>query len=288
MEENIKKYHLHKDDYSKLHFELNDAKSYVLKNEKHSSKPHRHSFYQLIWLKSKGRHYIDYEILEHEENTLFFINKNQIHNFCLDSINDGYLFHFNDIFLERFSSDLMHRFSYSIFNEIGKSYVSLSAADATKLEAICSLIKSEIANKDHFQKEQVFSMVQTVLFQIERLKKKQNTFGVDTNKDHHTAFLFKKMIYEHIDTFLSLDEYCSKLNINLKQLTSISKEFLLNTPANIIRQVKVLEAKRMLANQKVTSKEVTYALGFDQPTYFTKYFKKETGLTPKQFQKSLL
>lgn len=287
MDDNIKQYHLHKDDYSKLHFELKDAKKYVLKNEIHSSKPHRHSFYQLIWFKNKGQHYIDYQVIEHEENTLFFINKNQIHYFCLDSLNDGYLFHFNDVFIARFNSELMKRFSYSIFNEIGNPFISLSSTDAIKFETVCSLIKSEIKTKDYFHKEQVFSLVQTILFQIERLKKKQNTFGVDTNKEHHTAFLFKKIIYEHIDTFLTLDEYCSKLNINIKNLTSISKEFLLDTPANIIRQVKILEAKRILANHKTTAKEVAYALGFDQPTYFTKYFKKETGLTPKQFQTSL-
>lgn len=288
MENNIKKYHLHKDDYSKLHFELNDAKSYVLKNEKPSSKPHRHSFYQLIWFKEKGRHYIDYQVIEHQENVLFFINKNQVHNFCLDSSNEGVLFHFNNIFIERFNSDLMHRFSYSIFNEIGNSFVSLSSVDINKFEIICSLLKSEIAAKDYFHKEQVFALVQTLLFQIERLKKKQNRFGVDTNKDHHTAFLFKKLIYQHINEFLALDEYCSKLGVNIKNLTSICKEFLLDTPANIIRQVKVLEAKRMLANHKITIKEVAYSLGFDQPTYFTKYFKKEVGITPKQFQSSLL
>lgn len=288
MENNIKKHHLHKDDYSKLHFELNDIKSYVLKNEKSSSKPHRHSFYQLIWFKEKGRHYIDYQVIEHQEDVLFFINKNQVHNFCLDSSNKGVLFHFNSIFIERFNSELMHRFSYSIFNEKGNSFVSLSSVDINKFEIICSFLKSEIAVKDYFYKEQVFSLVQTLLFQIERLKKKQNRFGVDTNKDHYTAFLFKKLIYQHINEFLTLDKYCSILSVNIKNLTSICKEFLLDTPANVIRQTKVLEAKRILANHKITIKEVAYSLGFDQPTYFTKYFKKEVGITPKQFQSSLL
>lgn len=288
MDSNIKQYHLHKDDYSKLHFELNDAQSYISKNEKPSSKPHRHSFYQLIWFKEAGRHYIDYEIIEHKANTLFFINKNQIHNFCLDVANKGYLFHFNDIFIDRFSNDLSQRFSYSIFNEIGKPFVSMGKLDVDKLETICNFIDLELKMKDYFHKEQVFSLVQTILFQIERLKKKQNSFGVDTNINHHKAFLFKQLVYKHIDTFLPLEEYCSLLNINSKNLTAISKIFLLDTPANIIRQMKVLEAKRMLANHKTNTKEVAYALGFDQPTYFTKYFKKEAGLTPKQFQNSLL
>jgi len=285
--ENIKKYHLHKDDYSKLHFDFLDAEAYFQKHSTPSSKPHNHSFYQIIWFKEKGRHYIDYQVVEHKENTLFFINKNQVHYFCPDSPNKGQLYHFNDYFIERFNTDLMKRFSYSIFNEIGNPFVTLSAVDAKKLTMLSSAIDIELKTKDYFHKEQVFSFFQTLLYQIERLKKKQNAFGVDTDKEHHTAYLFKQLIFENMESFLSLDEYCTKLNINVKNLTSLSKKYLLDTPANIIRQLKILEAKRMLANHKITAKEVAYAIGFDQPTYFTKYFKKETGLTPKQFQASL-
>ncbi len=283
----IIQYHLHKDDYSKLHFELNDARSYYEKHQVASSKPHNHSFYQIIWFKKKGRHYIDYQVVNHEENTLFFINKNQVHYFCPDSTNEGVLFHFNDFFIERFNTALMQRFSYSIFNEIGHPFVKLSIVDVKKLETLCAFISTELKSKEYFHQEQVFSFFQTLLFQIERLKKKQNAFGVDTDKDHYTAFRFKKLVYEHMEFFLTVEDYAAKLNINVKNLTSISKKYLLDTPANIIRQLKILEAKRMLANHKITAKEVAYAIGFDQPTYFNKYFKKETGVTPKQFQASL-
>jgi len=40
----------------------------------------------------------------------------------------------------------------------------------------------------------------------------------------------------------------------------------------------------MLSNQQTTIKQIAYALGFEEASYFTKYFKKETGLKPKEFQ----
>ncbi|MEM0939829.1 MAG: helix-turn-helix domain-containing protein [Bacteroidota bacterium] len=43
----------------------------------------------------------------------------------------------------------------------------------------------------------------------------------------------------------------------------------------------------MLASQSMSIKQIAYDLGFEQETYFTKYFKKETGLTPKEFKLSL-
>ncbi|WP_435264331.1 helix-turn-helix domain-containing protein [Tenacibaculum sp. nBUS_03] len=73
-----------------------------------------------------------------------------------------------------------------------------------------------------------------------------------------------------------------------KKLTTLTKQHTGLTPANLIKDIKILEAKRMLSNQDVSIKEVAYSLGFDQPTYFTKYFKKETQLTPKEFQHSIL
>ena len=281
----IKRYDLHKDDYSKLHFEVNEAGSYFEKNKAHASVPHRHSFYQVIWFHKAGRHYVDYQVIDHPENTIFFINKNQIHYFCTDASNEGFLFHFNDFFINRFSQGMMQRFSTSIFNEIGSNHLRLSASDSKKIGLITSFIESEILFKDTYYREQVYHFFQNILFQIERLRQKQDQIDLNVSEDYLLAANFKKLITEQIDTFSSIDDYAEKLGTNAKNLTTISKKFLLNTPANIIKECKLLEAKRMLSNQKTSIKEIAYALGFDDPAYFTKYFKKGVGLTPKEFQK---
>ena len=286
--EKIKRYDLHKDDYSKLHFEIHDAKSYVEKNLIDASVPHRHSFYQVIWFKNKGRHYIDYNVVDHPDNTIFFINKNQIHYFCTNAPNTGYLFLFNDLFINKYAPRIMERFSVSIFNDIGNNYLSLSESEAKKVSLTTSFIESEIMLKDSSYKEQVFHYFQTILLQIERLRKKEGKIDYDTNSDYALAVAFKKLIFDRIDAFYSIDDFSAKLNTNSKTLTLISKKYLLDTPANIIKESKLLEAKRMLSNQNTSIKEIAYALGFDEATYFTKYFKKGTGLTPKEFQKTYL
>ncbi len=287
MNENIKRYDLHKDDYSKLHFEVNAARPYYEKNKVHASVPHRHSFYQVIWFQTAGRHYVDYQVIEHPEQTVFFINKNQIHHFCTDASNEGYLFHFNDLFIDRFNNGMMERFSTSIFNEIGSSYVTLTPSDSKKIGLITSFIESEILFKDTHYREQVYHFFQNILFQIERLRQRESNISLDTAEDYQLAANFKKLITSQIDVFYPIDDYANKLGTNAKTLTLASKKFLLDTPANVIKAQKLLEAKRMLSNQRISIKEVAYGLGFDDPTYFTKYFKKGTGLTPKEFQKKL-
>ncbi|WP_299215640.1 AraC family transcriptional regulator [uncultured Aquimarina sp.] len=284
----IKRYDLHKDDYSKLHFEVNDALSYFEKNKQHASVPHRHSFYQIIWFKKAGRHFVDYDTIDHDANTIFFINRNQIHYFCIDAPNEGYLFHFNDYFINKSKAGLMDRFSLSIFNEIGSNCLKLSDSDTKKVGLLASYIESEIHSKDSYYKEQVYHYFQNILFQIERLRKLDGSIDVETNPEHKLAADFKKLVFEEIESFHSIDYFASTLGTNSKTLTEVSKAILLDTPANIIKQSKLLEAKRMLSNRSSAIKEIAYGLGFEDPTYFTKYFKKGTGYTPKQFQKAHL
>lgn len=286
--EEIKRYHLHKNDPSKLHFEINETKGYLHKNKAKATKPHRHSFYQLIWFKNSGKHFVDYEIIEHPANSFFFLNKNQIHYFCSESSNTGYLFHFNDFFITRHHPELMDKYSISIFNEINKNYVTLSDAEVNKILLFISLIEEELETKEHSYQEQVFYHFSAILLSIERLKRKQGLLNFDTEKDYFQAISFLNLVHKKINSFGVVEEFAAELGTNSKKLTSISKKYLLDTPGNIITKRKILEAKRLLANQQTSIKEIAYSIGFEQPTYFTKYFKKATGFTPSEFRNSVL
>jgi AraC family transcriptional regulator, transcriptional activator of pobA len=127
----------------------------------------------------------------------------------------------------------------------------------------------------------------SLLFLLERLRNKETNLDINLNGDFRLAFLFKKAVYENKNLFLSIDAYSKLLNTNNKKLTTVVKQYLGDTPANVIQSIKILEAKRRLANKKSSIQEIAYDLGFDQPTYFTKYFKKATGITPKEFQAKL-
>lgn len=283
----IKEYHLHKDDYSKLHFEVKDAKTYFEKNFNHAVKAHRHSFYQILWFKSAGQHYIDYEIIDHPENTIFFLKKGQIHYFCPNSLNEGYLFHFNDFFINKYNSDTENRLNYTLFTEIGNAFIHPSVSDMLKFETLTGLILDETEKREDKYMEQSYFLFQAILTLIERIKQQQNNIPLTANPDYDIALKFRGLIEEHIHYFHNIDYFSEALHISSKKLTAITKKYLNDTPAMVIQSRKILEAKRLLSNHKLSIQEVAYDLGFDQATYFTKYFKKHTGSTPKEFQKQL-
>lgn len=56
------------------------------------------------------------------------------------------------------------------------------------------------------------------------------------------------------------------------------------TAKRVIVERIVLEAKRLLAHSSDTAAKISADLGFDEPTNFTKFFRRETNLTPAAFR----
>jgi AraC-like DNA-binding protein len=280
----IQKYYLHKDDFSKLHFEVQDLKSYFNRNKEQACKAHTHGFYQLIWFTLSGRHYIDYEMIDYPKNSLVFIGTNQIHSFCPHTENEGVLIHFNAFFINQVIPELMQRFSLSVFNEIGQPYITAQDNEVDRISTLLQFIQEEHQHTNAAQKEQLFFLLSSLLLSIERIKNKNETDVLLKNTAFELAYSFKKEVYDNRDSFAPLKHYIQKLNTNTKKLTTVTKQYLKGTPAQIIKNIKILEAKHKLAQKQLSIQNIAFDLGFDQPTYFTKYFKKATGLTPKQFQ----
>ena len=75
----------------------------------------------------------------------------------------------------------------------------------------------------------------------------------------------------------------SKLNISEKHLNRIVKNCLNKTSSSLIQERVILEAKRMLMHSELNVTEISVALGFNESSYFIRFFKKKTGVTPMGF-----
>jgi AraC-like DNA-binding protein len=100
--------------------------------------------------------------------------------------------------------------------------------------------------------------------------------------------LFKKMVSKNFLTQRSTAFYAQKLGISEAYLHELTKENTGITPGQIIRKEIATEAKRLLAHTTDTISEIGYKLSFDDPSYFGRFFKRETGLSPKSFRSYIL
>ena len=96
----------------------------------------------------------------------------------------------------------------------------------------------------------------------------------------------KKLIEENLDHNQNLVPLlCQKLGMNdytlrrkIKALTGVSTK-------ELIQEIRLKEAKRLLLIFSMNVSEIAYQLGFSDPDYFSKFFKKKTGLSPSAFRK---
>lgn len=283
----IKEYHLHKNDYSKLHFEIEPMRPYFEKHRVHCIKPHRHSFYQILWFQQAGEHFVDFEIQHLQQNTLVFLDKNQIHYFCPNSVNEGILIHFNDYFLIHQQEDAHKYLRYYLFNGVGKTYNDMPSEMTNKLDQLIALMRDELGETRFQQKEMLYHLFSSFLVLAERIKRRSQPQTTEAKGDYEVLYAFRKAIEQQLSQPLTVNELSDQLQVNNKKLSALTQAYLHQTPAQFIASRKALEAKRLLSNTKLSIKEVAFALGFDQATYFTKFFKKQAEVTPKEFRLAL-
>ena len=96
-----------------------------------------------------------------------------------------------------------------------------------------------------------------------------------------------RLIDRHHVVERSPEFYADALGLSAKRINQISRQFLGATVTQLVHERLVLEAKRILGVTERDVQAVGHSLGFDDPSYFTRFFRRETGQTPIEFRDSV-
>lgn len=114
---------------------------------------------------------------------------------------------------------------------------------------------------------------------------------LDKRKNSHSNQLVvavQKYINNNYTKKLSLQEVASTFNISPNYLSSIFKEYTNINFSNYVSTVKIEHATEMLKNSDMQICEISDFLGFNDPYYFSKVFKKIIGLSPREYRIRML
>lgn len=117
---------------------------------------------------------------------------------------------------------------------------------------------------------------------IEQLK----TTGRSTlnNREGNLLKEFNELLSKNLNTSRSVKYYADLLAISSKKLNSITKIHWGITAKEFIEERIIHESKKILLETPDTIKQISYTLGFTEPTNFNKFFKKFTSTTPLQYR----
>ncbi|GMN07138.1 helix-turn-helix domain-containing protein [Croceitalea sp. MTPC5] len=281
----VAQYHLHKFKPQKLQFEIYDLKSYLQKNRDKATVPHSHSYYQLIWFfNSKGTHLVDFKTYKVTVNTIILIAKDQVHAFDKLNETEGLLIHFNDSFFMHTEVDIFLK--YSIFKTHENSCYTLEENAAETGKTYVELIKKELLNRNEFGFEDtVRFLLKCFLIRLERIHRKRQPDKINANTANRLRFYqFKELIEVNYKKGMSVNEYASLLAISSKTLNTITKSIADKSPSELITERIVLESKRLVKFTTLQISEIAFKLGFEDPSYFIKYFKRHLKMAPLKFR----
>lgn len=277
---------------TKLEFEIMTLSSLFSRNARLPIPlhvPQRLEFFNVMFItRGSGVHFIDFEPHEFRAGDVVFVSKGQAHSFSVSDQHDGFLMLFTEDFVSKNLADSDVLSFYRLYNYHSQSpVVRPSATEVPAFGHLVSEIYKEYGGAETFAKEESLKlMLKLFLLKAERIKRTR--IPQEKSSEALISFgTFQNLIEENISESRNAKDYAQMMHISYKHLNEISKMVSGSTAKEVIDNYLVLEVKRNLAVTDISVKELAYKLGFDEPTNFVKYFKKQTQQTPNQFKKSL-
>jgi AraC-like DNA-binding protein len=98
---------------------------------------------------------------------------------------------------------------------------------------------------------------------------------------------FKKLVEQHHLEMNAVSEYADLLAVTAGHLNDMVKKATGKSAKMIISEHVTLEAKRLLYHSQLSIKEIASQLNFEESSYFIRFFRKQTGLTPIAFRNNI-
>lgn len=172
-----------------------------------------------------------------------------------------------------------------LFNELLESpKIQLNKLLLVEVETILDQINNEAKlDIDSYSSSIKRSLLHILISKLYREQtKNKNTL---TNTKYLNQFLkFQNLIEEQWFENKTAMHYAKQMSISSKTLNNIVKSTINSSAKSLIDDIVTTQIKHLLVNTELSVTEIAYQAGFDDPTNFFKYFKKNTSFSPNQFR----
>ena len=244
---------------------------------------HRHDFYFILILtKGFGVHEIDFVEYAIIDNSVFIMRPAQVHQFELKVGSEGYWIAFNKEFALMCSSN----FNALLRNAASRNFYELSEGDMRALFPVLQTILEEYQTKQAGFEYIIKASIEIFLIQFLRLRKKDDDAVVINLYQQEKLQEFMDLLETNISTMKHAAAYADMVSLSVFQLNSITKSLLGKTVAALIEDQIILEAKRQLLGTPNQVSQIAFEIGYEDVSYFIRFFKKRIGITPEVFRKN--
>jgi AraC family transcriptional activator of pobA len=195
----------------------------------------------------------------------------------------GYIFLFTDEFLP-VTQDEKYFWLFDKLNyKTDPSHISENP-NHQKLEWLFTDAIENYHIRDKYTDNICRNNLSSILLYCTRLYEDENPVLYKKGKGFELVNKFKTLVSIHFAENWSVKEYADQLAITPSHLNETIKKHTGNTASDFIDHKMILEIKRMLVHSDLNVTEIAEKFNFIDQSYFSKYFKKRSGTSPKDFK----
>jgi len=250
-------------------------------------KPHRHDkLAQIVCtFDDSWTVQLDDKRYELNGNWLVLIPAGVVHGFVFEPNIQGYVVSLNqDILADSAAFD-----SQASIPELMWTPQVLEFRDKQQTERFITyirLLNDELVSAEPEQNLAIHQLVQLILLTVKRQQHLHAMSSGEGGRESKILLGFRHFIEQHYLQHLSVAEYARLLHVSVSTLNRLCQSRLNDSPKAIIHQRLISEAKRRLVYTRQSVEDIAYTLGFKDPGYFSRFFKKWVGMSAGEFRKS--
>ncbi|MBJ2166602.1 MAG: AraC family transcriptional regulator [Muribaculaceae bacterium] len=168
-------------------------------------------------------------------------------------------------------------------------HVSLTAEQFGRITRMVDLVRQRRNEASVFAERIALALIQILLFELMDAYVANTPSDAAVQSRADTVFVrFLSVLSQNFRKQREVSFYASEMNLTPRYFATIIREKSGMSPGGWIARFVIAEAKTLLANPDNSVKEVSNRLNFPNQSFFGRYFRQNTGLTPGQYRKSLM
>jgi AraC family transcriptional regulator, transcriptional activator of pobA len=240
---------------------------------------HRHD-HEELWIITHGIpvHSVNFSAETLQSPVIVYVAQGKVHSFLPDENTQGWLIRYKSDFIPQSRFNFYSGFLDKVQYPLSKDYCS------TTLNSLCEIMlrESSEVNPDYTVMRHLLS---AVMAKLETGSKREY---LDTNASRsprlETFNSFLRILENNFRRPEGADFYAEKLNMTARNLSLITRAAFGKSATEIIETRKLIEARRLLLSTDKSVSEIGFELGYNEKSYFTRVFRKKTGITPTEFR----
>lgn len=250
--------------------------------------PHFHDFFQIFLIQGPARLMHDFRDHDVTGVTLFFLSPGQVHTIYPRSPSmHGTVASFTQAFFDHQSPppSMLVELPF-FFASAAKPWFSVEAKEAARIISLFGDLQREYDGDQRGVMEVLRAILRILFVEASRLE----AVGHPEQEPSRAALLarqFHLALEHHFREWQALAPYAKQLGVTVNHLNDVIHAETGHSAGELIRHRRLLDAKRLLLHSDLSVSEIGYQIGFHDPSYFSRFFRRYAGETPAEFREAI-